>query len=177
MKRLSGALVAIVALVLTIAVTGATAGSGTVTDGAAPGATVDTGSAIVQLTLDPLSTADRTKPAHGKKIDFSSTTVKSYRAQLNNQRNDFKQWLQANAPKAKVTGELDISLNAVAVKLNGESLGRLATAPMVKSAQYEGIYRPLVADPDLALVHAVQAWQTSLGAGATGAKGEGVEVA
>jgi minor extracellular serine protease Vpr len=101
--------------------------------------------------------------------------VKSYRAQLNNQRNQFKQWLQANAPKAKVTGEVDISLNAVAVNLNGESLDRIASAPMVKTAQYEGVYRPLVDDPDLALVHAVQAW--SLGGGTATAKGEGVKVA
>jgi minor extracellular serine protease Vpr len=170
MKRLSAALAAVVGLVLTIAVTGATAGSGSVTDGAAPGPTVDTGSAIVQLTLDPLSTAVRTKPAHGKKIDFSSSTVKSYRAQLNNQRNDFKQWLKANAPAAKVTGEVDISLNAVAVQLNGVSLGTIASAPMVTRAQYEGVYRSLDAnDPDLALINAMQAWQQGGGAANAGA--------
>jgi subtilisin family serine protease len=163
-------LAAVVGLVLTIAVTGATAGSGSVTDGAAPGPTVDTGSAIVQLTLDPLSTAVRTKPAHGKKIDFSSSTVKSYRAQLNNQRNDFKQWLKANAPAAKVTGEVDISLNAVAVQLNGVSLGTIASAPMVTRAQYEGVYRSLDAnDPDLALINAMQAWQQGGGAANAGA--------
>jgi hypothetical protein len=43
---------------------------------------VDTGSAIVKLNGDPLSTYVKTKPPHGKKIDFSSTTVTSYRAQL-----------------------------------------------------------------------------------------------
>jgi subtilisin family serine protease len=167
-------LAAAVALVLTIAASGAVAGSGTVTDGAAPGATVDTSSAIVQLNLDPLSTAERTKPPKGKKIDFSSSTVKSYRAQLNNQRNDFKQWLRANAPAAKVTGEVDISLNAVAVQLNGTSLGTIASAPMVKQAQYEGIYRPLDAnDPDLALINAMQAW--AQGGGAANA-GQGVKV-
>jgi minor extracellular serine protease Vpr len=175
MKRLSGALLVAVALLLTLAATGAMAGGGTVTDGAAPGATVDTGSALVELKLDPLSTSAGTKPAKGKKIDFSSSAVKSYRAQLNNQRNEFKQWLQANAPKAKVTGEVDISLNAVAVKLNGESLQRIAAAPMVKAAQFEGVYRPLIDDPDLALVHAVQAW--GIGAGTAAAKGDGVKVA
>jgi minor extracellular serine protease Vpr len=169
MKRLSVAFVAAVALVLTMAAAGAMAG-GTPTDGAAPGATVDTGSAIVQLTLDPLSTSVRTKPARGKKIDFSSSTVKAYRAQLNNQRNDFKQWLRANAPAAKVTGEVDISLNAVAVQLNGVSLGTIASAPMVKQAQYEGVYRPLDAnDPDLALINAIQAWNQGGGAANAGA--------
>ena len=173
MKRLSGALVAVVALVLTMAAAGAMAG-GTPTDGVAPGASVDTGSAIVQLTLDPLSTSARTKPAKGKKIDFSSSTVKSYRAQLNNQRNDFKQWLKANAPAAKVTGEVDISLNAVAVQLNGTNLGAIASAPMVKRAQYEGVYRPLDAnDPDLGLINAMDAWAQG---GSAANAGAGVKV-
>jgi hypothetical protein len=57
MKRLSGAFLVAVALLLTLAATGAMAGSGTVTDGAAPGGTVDTGSALVELTLDPRSTS------------------------------------------------------------------------------------------------------------------------
>jgi subtilisin family serine protease len=176
MKRLSGAFVAAVALLMTLAATGAMAGSGTVTDGAAPGGTVDTGSAIVQLNLDPLSTAEKTKPPKGKKIDFSSSTVKSYRAQLNNQRNEFKQWLQTNAPTAKVTGEFDISLNAVAVQLNGTSLGTIASAPMVSKAQYEGIYRPLDNnDPDLKLIHAIDAWRTSQVGGDANA-GRGVKV-
>jgi hypothetical protein len=82
----------------------------------------DTSSALVQLNGDPLSTYVRTKPPQGKKIDFSSNTVKSYRAQLSALRNDYKQWLKANVPQAKVTGEFDISLNAVAVQLNGATL-------------------------------------------------------
>src|SRR3989442_1662723 len=64
---------------------------------------VDKSSVIVQLKGDPLSKNSGTKPASGKKIDFNSTTVKSYRAQLSARRNDFKQWLQTFAPKAKVT--------------------------------------------------------------------------
>ena len=96
---------ALVALVLTIAVTGATAGG--------PGlgrpvcrAGIDSGSAIVQLNGDPLSTYVKTKPAPGKKIDFSSNTVKSYRAQLSALRNDFKQWLKANAPDSEGDGRV-----------------------------------------------------------------------
>ncbi|MGZ3716317.1 MAG: hypothetical protein ACXVA4_12930, partial [Ktedonobacterales bacterium] len=74
------------------------------TDAPYAGSDVDTGSAIVQLKGDPLATYVKTKPAQGKKIDFNNSNVKSYRAQLSAQRNDFKQWLQANAPKANVTG-------------------------------------------------------------------------
>src|SRR5205809_5735421 len=80
---------------------------------------VDNTSVIVQLKGEPLSTYVKTKPAQGKKIDFNSNTVKSYRAQLSALRNDFKKWLQKHAPKAQVTGQFDISLNAVAVQLNG----------------------------------------------------------
>ncbi len=174
MKRLSGAFVTLVALLLTMAVAGATAG-GPVSDGpsAAPG--IDTGSAIVELNGDPLSTYVKTKPAPGKKIDFSSTTVKSYRAQLSALRNDFKQWLKANAPAANVTGEFDISLNAVAVQLNGTSLATIQAAPMVQQAQYEGVYTPQAIDPDLTLINAFGAWGAGGGASA-GVKPDGSRV-
>jgi minor extracellular serine protease Vpr len=176
MKRLSGALAAVCALALTIAASGAIAGGGTVSDLGSTAPTVDTSSAIVQLNGDPLSTYVKTKPAPGKKIDFSSSTTKSYRAQLSALRNDFKQWLRANAPSAKVTGEFDISLNAVAVQLNGASLGTIASAPMVKKAQYEGIYHPLDNnDPDLALIHAIDAW-AAVGGPANAGKGVKVGV-
>jgi minor extracellular serine protease Vpr len=171
MKRLSGALAAVCALALTLAASGAIAGGGTVSDLGSTAPTVDTSSAIVQLNGDPLSTYVKTKPAPGKKIDFSSNTTKSYRAQLSALRNDFKQWLRANAPSAKVTGEFDISLNAVGVQLNGASLGTIASAPMVKRAQYEGIYQPLDNnDPDLALIHAIDAW-AAVGGPANAGKG------
>jgi minor extracellular serine protease Vpr len=168
-------LVAVVAVVLTITAAGAFAGGGTVSDLGSAAPTVDSSSAIVQLKGDPLSTYVKTKPAPGKKIDFSNNTTKSYRAQLSALRNDFKQWLRANAPAAKVTGEFDIALNAVAVQLNGVGLGTIASAPMVAKAQYEGRYRPLDnSDPDLALIHAIDAWNQ--GGGAANA-GRGVKVA
>jgi minor extracellular serine protease Vpr len=174
MKRLSGAFVTLVACVLTMAVAGATAG-GPVSDGpsAAPG--FDTGSAIVELNGDPLSTYVKTKPPPGKKIDFSSASVKSYRAQLSALRNDFKQWLKANAPAAKVTGEFDISLNAVAVQLNGTSLATIQAAPMVQQADYEGLYTPQAIDPDLTLIDAFGAWGAGGGASA-GVKPDGSRV-
>lgn len=94
----------------------------TTTDGRPAGPRSTASTRWVQLKGDPLATYTKTKPPQGKKIDFSSTTVKSYRALLSAQRNDFKAWLRQNAPKAKVTGEYDLSLNAVAIKLNGEKL-------------------------------------------------------
>jgi hypothetical protein len=79
---------------------------------------IDNSGAIVQLKGAPISTNPSTKPPHGRKIDFNSNAVRSYRAQLNAGRNDFRRWLRTNAPAARVTSEYDISLNAVAVKLN-----------------------------------------------------------
>jgi minor extracellular serine protease Vpr len=134
-------------------------------------ATQDTSSALVQLNGDPLSTYTRTKPPQGKKIDFYSNTTKSYRAQLSALRNDYKAWLKANVPQAKVTGEFDISLNAVAVQLNGATLAQVAAAPQVKHAEYQGLYRPTVVDPDLAIIKAKEAWA------AGGSKGDGVKIA
>ena len=134
----------------------------------------DTSSALVQLAADPLATAARTRPAPGRKIDFSSNNVRSYRAQLAAMRNDYKAWLRANAPQARVTGEFDISLNAVAVELNGATLAQISATPLVKNAQYQGLYYPTIADPDLALISATQAW--AVGGGPANA-GNGVKVA
>jgi hypothetical protein len=68
------------------------------TDNFQSGPSVDTSSVIVQLQGDPVSTYSATKPPHGKKIDFNSNTVKSYRAQLAADRNNLKNWLQTYAP-------------------------------------------------------------------------------
>lgn len=183
------ALSSVVPIVLVVAVVvmlawpkGSLAGGGTTTsfnpniDGPYAGADVDTNYAIVQLKGDPLSTYVKTKPPQGKKIDFNSSTVKSYRAQLSAERNDFKQWLQANAPKAQITGQFDIALNAVSVKLNGVSLATLQSAPMVQGADYEGLFHPdanATSDPDLSLINAFAAWDSTVNPQA----GTGVKVA
>jgi len=148
--------------------------AGHTSDSTAVRATQDSGSALVQLNGEPLATATKTKPARGKKIDFSSNSVKSYRAQLSALRNDYKAWLRQNVPGAKVTGEFDISLNAVAVQLNGATLAQVAASPLVLRAQYQGLYYPNASDPDLELISAPQAWAQGGGVGSAGA---GVKVA
>jgi subtilisin family serine protease len=172
-------LIVVLSLIALLAITPvfAAAGGGSFsnfTDGNQIGRRLDKNFALVQLKGDPLSTYVKTKPPQGKKIDFNSNAVKSYRAQLNAQRNDFKAWLRANAPKARIVGQYDLALNAVAVKLNGEALETLAKAPMVQRVEYEGLYYPVVDDPDLSLIKAMQAWE--IGGGAANA-GEGVKVA
>jgi minor extracellular serine protease Vpr len=132
------------------------------------GQDVDNSSAIVQLKGAPISTNSSTKPPHGKKIDFNSNAVRSYRAQLNNMRNDFKRWLRANAPSAKVTSEYDISLNAVAVQLNGTPLATITAAPMVQSADYNRLYQPNLSE-SYKIINAMDAWTAAGGRANAGA--------
>lgn len=130
--------------------------------------------ALVQLNGEPLATYAKTKPPAGKKIDFDKSTTKSYRAQLSALRNDYKAWLRANVPQASISGEFDISLNAVSVKLGGATLAQVAASPQVRTAQYQGVYYPNATDPDLAVVRATDAWSRNGGAATAG---ESVKVA
>src|SRR6266536_1176279 len=159
-------------LAAAIAVFGASSGGGSRpnanADAFKQGPSVDTSSAIVQLKGDPLSTSRATKPARGKKIDFKNNTVKSYRAQLSALRNDFKRWLQANAPGAKITSQYDISLNAVAVQLNGTPLGTIAGAPMVQQVQYNALYHPSLSE-SYKIINASDAWAAAGGRSTAGA--------
>src|SRR5215510_13353145 len=138
------------------------------TDARNRGPTVDSSSVIVQLKGAPISTNATTKPAHGRKINFKSYAVRSYRAQLNNMRNDFKRWLRANAPRAKVTSEYDISLNAVAVQLNGTPLSTITAAPMVQSADYNRLYQPNLSE-SYKIINAMAAWTAAGGRATAGA--------
>src|SRR2546427_1913517 len=106
------------------------------------GPDADNTSAIVQLKGDPISTNPSTKPPHGRKIDFNGQAVRSYRAQLNARRNEFKRWLRANAPSAKVTGEYDVALNAVAGRRKRTRLARNAAPPEGHADGGEPLYHP-----------------------------------
>jgi minor extracellular serine protease Vpr len=159
-RHLRIALATALTAVLVISAT-ASAASYPLTDATAAGGSTAKGYALVQLKGSPLSTYARTRPAQGKKIDFSSDAVKSRRALLAAERNQFKKWLKQNAPKAKVVGSYDIALNAVSVKLNGTGLKAIRQSPLVVRAQLQGLYHPTADDPDLALISAVQAWEAA----------------
>ncbi len=146
----------------------ATTGPNPNADSFSQGPAVDTSSVIVQLKGDPLSTYSATKPAAGRKIDFKSSGVRSYRAQLSTGRNDFRKWLQAHAPGAKITSEYDITLNGVAVELNGTPLATIAAAPMVEQAQYSVLYHPDLSQ-SYQIINAVDAWNSAGGRSVAGA--------
>ena len=81
----------------------------------------------------------------------------------------------ANAPGAKVTGEFDIALNAVAVKLNGATLEHDRVRADGPARRVQGLYRPPAHDdPDLALDPRLEAWTQ---AGGAADAGDGVKVA
>ena len=125
------AIVALAALaILTLAVPPVCAAESS--DGTSARPAEDREFALVQLNGEPLATYVKTKPQPGKKIDFSGSTVKAYRAQLAALRNSYKAWLRANVPQAKVTSEFDLSLNAVSVKLGGATLAQVAASPLVR---------------------------------------------
>jgi minor extracellular serine protease Vpr len=132
------------------------------------GPDVDRLSAIVQLKGDPITVHSATKPTAGRKIDFNSNTVKSVRAQLAAGRNEFKRWLRANAPRARVTSEYDVSLNAVAVELNGTPLATIAAAPMVERAEYNALYHPTLSE-SYKIINATDAWNAGGGRSVAGA--------
>jgi minor extracellular serine protease Vpr len=143
----------------------------TATGGTAP----DT--AIVTLVDQPTASYDghvpglaATKPGQAKKLDLASTPVKNYRAFLAARRNDFKQWLQQNGYKGAVVHEYDLVLNALAVRLNGQSADALLTAPGVASVELSQLYHPTM-NLSLGLINA------GIGnAGGTANGGRGVKV-
>jgi minor extracellular serine protease Vpr len=132
------------------------------------GPDVDRSSAIVQLKGDPLSTHSATKPAAGKKINFKNNAVRSYRAQLAAGRNEFRRWLRTNAPRARITSQYDISLNAVAVQLHGTPLETIARAPMVERAEYNVLYHPNLSE-SYKIINASGAWTAAGGRATAGA--------
>src|SRR6267378_6711131 len=132
------------------------------------GQDVDNSSAIVQLKGNPITTHSATKPAAGRKIDFRGLAVRSYRAQLAAGRDEFRRWLRSNAPRARITSEYDISLNAVAMQLNGTPLATIAAAPMVQQAQYNALYHPNLSQ-SYQIINATGAWTAGGGRATAGA--------
>src|SRR5260370_2354479 len=93
-------------------------------------------SAIISLKDQPLSSYDghvpgyaRTMPQPGQKLDLNSLAAQAYSTYLNNQHGLAKGWIQSNAAKVQVVAEYTVTLNAIAVKLNGFYPNGLLNAP------------------------------------------------
>lgn len=73
------------------------------------------------------------------------------------QHANYKAWLNANAPWAKVVREYDVVVNGVAVELNGHSPNGLAKGPGVKSVSPSALYRPAMSE-SVPLINADDVW-------------------
>jgi minor extracellular serine protease Vpr len=138
----------------------------------------DKSSAIVVLKAMPASTYDghikgymKTSPSNGK-VNPNSAAYKKYVGYLKQQQDAFQKWLQTNVPSAKVTSSYVVSLNAVAVKLNGNAIGKIANSPYVKSIEYVTLYRPTMSE-SYKHINAPGAWAD---AGGRSEAGRGIKV-
>jgi minor extracellular serine protease Vpr len=107
----------------------------------------DKKSAIVVLKAMPVSTYDghlrgyeKTSPSKGK-VNLKSAASTKYVGYLKTQHSEFQKWLQRNVPSAKITSQYYVTANAVAVKLNGNAIGKLANSAYVKAVEYVTLYR------------------------------------
>lgn len=111
-------------------------------------AAAETGYAIVTFTSPPAASYTggipglaRTKPVQGR-LDPNSPAYAAYQRHLQNEHANYRAFLQNRAPGAEVVGEYFAVLNAVAVKLNGTSVGVLGSGPDVRAAGPSEVYRP-----------------------------------
>ena len=98
-----------------------------------------------------------TEPTHGNKLDTSSAAVTKYRGLLGAEHANFKAWLHSNAPAMQAVQEYDLTMNGIAIALNGQSWNSLANGPDVVAVTPDSIYYPSM-DVSVPLVHAPQVW-------------------
>src|SRR5829696_5339877 len=133
-------------------------------------------SAIVVFKALPLATYDgrvkgydKARPTAGKKLNPNSAAAKKYLGYLKTQHSAYATWLRANAPGARITSNLYVTLNAVAVKLNGHSLAKLKSNSAVSVAEYTTLYRQTLSESHK-IINAGDAW-TAAGGRADAGKG------
>jgi minor extracellular serine protease Vpr len=176
MHRRFTALLAVLALVLSSQT--ALAAPPASQDAKGGSAVLDKRSAIVVFKSAPLATYDgnikgyaKTRPSTGK-LNPNSAAAKKYRDLLKTQHSAFAKWLQTNVPSAKVTSEYFTTLNAVAVKLNGNAIGKLRAHSDVLAVEYNALYRPTMSESHK-IINAAAAWAA---AGGRADAGRGIKV-
>jgi subtilisin family serine protease len=166
-------------LVLALSATGAAAaGPPASRDATASSTVLDRTSAIVVLKQQPIATYDghvpgytKTKVSNGK-LNPNSAAAKKYLGYLRTEHSAFAKWLQTNVPSAKVTSNYYVTLNAVAVKLNGAAIGKLRNNTDVAVVEYNALYHPDMSE-SYKLINAAGAWAA---AGGRAGAGRGVKV-
>ncbi|MDQ3128800.1 MAG: S8 family serine peptidase [Chloroflexota bacterium] len=165
-------------LVLAFSATGAAAAPPASRDALRSTSVLDKTSAIVVFKQLPLATYDgrisgytKTRVSSGK-LNPNSAAAKKYKGYLATKHSAFQKWLQTNVPSAKITSQYYTTLNAVAVKLNGTAIGKLAANPDVLAIEYNALYRPTMSESHK-IINAAGAWAS---AGGRADAGKGVKV-
>jgi subtilisin family serine protease len=148
------------------------------TDAQVSDAIFDRSSAIVVLKSLPIATYDgriqgyeRTKPVRGK-LNPNSAAARKYKTHLSAEHAAFQKWLQRNVPSAKITSEYFVTMNAVAVKLNGAAKGKLLNSDVVQSVEFVTRYYPTMSE-SYKHINAEAAWQA---AGGRDDAGDGIKI-
>lgn len=84
---------------------------------------------------------ERTKPLKGK-FNAKTPAARAYLAHLGKIHGNYEKWLDQNARGAKIVRDLKITLNAVAIQLNGVPADKAAGGPNKKSWDYSAVYWP-----------------------------------
>ncbi len=139
---------------------------------------LDERSAIVVLKDLPLATYDGRVPGYAKtrdssgKVNPNSAAAKKYLGYLTSQHSALERWLQKNVPSAKITSDYYTTLNGVAVRLNGNAIGKLKANADVVAVEYNALYRPDMSESHK-LINAAGAWAS---AGGRADAGRGIKV-
>ena len=165
-------------LVLVLSATGAAAAPPASRDALRSTSVLDKTSAIVVFKQLPLATYDgrvagyaKTRVSNGK-LNPNSAAAKKYVGYLKAGHSSFAKWLQTNVPSAKITSEYYTTLNAVAVKLNGNAIGKLSANSNVLAVEYNALYQPDMSESHK-IINAAGAWTA---AGGRADAGRGVKV-
>jgi minor extracellular serine protease Vpr len=147
-------------------------------DAVVAGPDVDSSSAIVVFKQQPQAIYDghiqgyeKTKTSNNK-FNPNSAAAKKYLGYLKAEHSDFAAWLRKNVPSAKITSDFYTALNGVAVKLNGNAIGKLAQNDDVVTVEYNALYHPTMTQ-SVQIIHATEVWQQIGGAANAG---QGVKV-
>ncbi len=107
---------------------------------------------MVALSMFSLASANS-----GAKNDSIRYAIVEFANDSGAQHANYKAWLNANAPWAKVVREYSVVINGVAVELNGNSPNKLAEGPGVKSVSPSALYRPIMSE-SVPLINADDVW-------------------
>jgi subtilisin family serine protease len=110
----------------------------------------------------------KTKPAPGKKVNPNSAAAKKYLGYLKDQHSAYATWLRKNAPGAKITSNLYLTLNAVTVTLNGNTLKKVKSNPDVSVVEYTTLYQKSMSESHK-LISADPVWAAAGGRSNAGA--------